>query len=283
MNGATLIDVNTAALAINQGLALAFDCRFDLSNPEQGKKAYQQGHLPQAQYADLNHDLSDLSVIGQGRHPLPTEAALSQTFERWGITPEHRVIVYDDGSGAFAARLWWLLKLCGHSQVMLLDGGLNAWCQADLPITTTIPDITRSIYPVRFNRETIATIDDVLHNLNDPSYLLIDARAAPRYRGEVEPIDPIAGHVPGARNRPFSDNLTSDGRFKSKDILHTEFSQLLEGRDPKNVLHMCGSGVTACHNLLAMTHAGLFGSRIYAASWSGWIYDQTRPVVTGAN
>jgi thiosulfate/3-mercaptopyruvate sulfurtransferase len=220
-------------------------------------------------------------VAGRGRHPLPSEAAFSATLSRWGIRPGDAVIAYDDGSGAMAARLWWLLRLAGHRDVAVLDGGIAAWRAAGLAQESGMPAHAASDYPVRFDRSAIAGSDEVATLAADPARLLLDARTAPRFRGEQEPIDPVAGHVPGAVNRPLQDNLGADGRFKPAGLLRAEFNAVVGQRAPRDVVLMCGSGVTACHNLLAMAHAGLDGARIYAGSWSEWIADPSRSVARG--
>lgn len=279
-----VIAPEAAAAAIAAG-ARAVDCRFDVVGPGgdtgRGERDWRAAHLPGAVYAHLDRDLADLSVVGRGRHPLPSDHAFAATLARWGIAPTTPVIAYDDGSGAMAARLWWLLRLAGHAEVAVLDGGIAAWRAAGLPEESAPPQSPSSAYPVRFDAAAIADSAEVATLAADPSRLLLDARAAPRYRGEVEPIDPVAGHVPGARNRPFSDNLGADGRFKAPSALRAEFDALLAGRAPRDVVLMCGSGVTACHNLLAMAHAGLDGARVYAGSWSEWIVDPSRPVARG--
>jgi thiosulfate/3-mercaptopyruvate sulfurtransferase len=279
-----LVDARGAAAAIAAG-ARAVDCRFDVVAPgvesTRGEDDWRASHLPGAVYAHLDRDLADRSVPGAGRHPLPSEAAFAATLARWGIGPGTPVVAYDDSSGAIAARLWWLLRLAGHAPVAVLDGGIAAWRAAGLPEESTPPEVTPATHPVRFDVARVAGSDEVLALRGDPARVLLDARAAPRFRGEVEPIDPVAGHVPGALNRPFSDNLGADGRFKPTAVLRLEFEALLAGRNPRAAVLMCGSGVTACHNLLAMAHAGLDGARIYAGSWSAWIADPARPVARG--
>lgn len=278
MNYRTLVDVQQLqALAADAG-ALIVDCRVDLADPARGERDYADGHIARAVFADLNRDLSDLSKIGLGRHPLPDEEAFSRVLCGWGWTPGRLLIAYDDAGGSLAAaRLWWMLRLTGHREVAVLDGGLAAWRSSGLALTPQIEPNIRSDVDVRFDRSQIVETDDLQKVRED--ILLLDARAAPRFRGEVEPIDPVAGHVPGARNRPFSENLHA-GHFKSPAILRDEFRLLLGNTAADHVVHMCGSGVTACHNLLAMEHAGLIGSRVYAPSWSGWIADRSRPTAT---
>jgi len=285
----TLIDVKElAALAPDD--VLIVDCRFDLMAPGtgardvgKGQRDYREGHIPGAVYASLDTDLSDLSrkAEGLGRHPLPLEAAFSEVLSRWGWRDGAQIVCYDASSGSLAAaRLWWLLRLAGIRDVAVLDGGIQAWLDAGLPMEAG--EVTRTPRPVSLYFDPNRYIIDHASLRENAQRLLIDARATPRYRGEVEPIDPVGGHVPGARSRPFSENLRDDGRFKPADVLRREFEALLGSRQPEDVVHMCGSGVTACHNLLAMEHAGLAGSRLYAPSWSGWVSDAGRPVAKGA-
>ncbi|WP_233843124.1 sulfurtransferase [Dyella sp. 2HG41-7] len=261
---------------------LIVDCRHELTDPAKGARDYRAGHIPGAVFADLDHDLSDLSrsKLGLGRHPLPFEEAFSAFLSRIGWRPGLQVVCYDANNGALAAvRLWWLLRFCGVREVAVLDGGLAAWTAAALPVSQDIPQREPTHVSLHFDSsQVLLDHASVAHMPND---LLLDARATPRYRGEVEPVDRVAGHVPGAVNRPFSDNLESDGRFKSPDALRQQFLAVLGKYTPEHVVHMCGSGVTACHNLLAMEHAGLAGSRLYAPSWSGWISDAERPIATG--
>ncbi len=265
-----------------RGEVLILDARFDLSDSGKGERDYAAAHLPGARYAHLDRDLSDLGKPGLGRHPLPDDAAFSAALSRWGWRPDVDVVIYDDANGALAAaRTWWLLRLAGHERVAVLDGGFAAWRAAGLPLESGLVAHDPSQADVALDRDAVVWFAELQDRLAERSALLLDARAAPRFRGEVEPIDPVAGHVPGAVNRAFSDNLDAAGRFKAPAELRGEFVALLGGRDAREVVHMCGSGVTACHNLLAMEHAGLSGSRVFAPSWSGWIADRTRPVTRG--
>ncbi|GGY17448.1 sulfurtransferase [Rhodanobacter panaciterrae] len=277
----TLIDVATLA-ALPTDEVLIVDCRVDLADRTQGERSYLAGHIPGALFADLERDLSDLSRIpeGLGRHPLPSAAAFGALLSRWGWVPGLQVVSYDAGLSALAAaRLWWLLRLAGVREVAVLDGGFAAWQAAGHPVET----ITRPRPPTKvtlaYDARQVIVDHAALHA--EPSPLLVDARAAVRYRGEVEPLDRAAGHVPGARNRPYADNLLADGHFKPPAQLREEFAAVLGDATPDQVVHMCGSGVTACYNLLAMEHAGLHGSRLYAPSWSGWVSDPARPVAKG--
>lgn len=292
-----LIDVTALAQSLEEGVTRLMDARaaasaaaplrvvdarFSLADPQSGAQLYAQGHLPGALYADLNRDLSDLGRTGHGRHPLPDSEAFAARLGEWGIGPDTRVVVYDAGDGSMAAaRLWWLLRLIGHAHVRVLDGGFAAWQAAGLPVTTELPQVTAlPPYPGHFDRSQIASTEQVQARLKHAPGWLIDARAGERFRGEVEPLDPVAGHVPGGVNRPFALNV-QDGRLRPADDLRAALQPLLGTHAPEEVVLMCGSGVTACHLLLAMEAAGLEGARIYADSWSGWVSDPSRPVATG--
>ena len=277
----TLIDAATVLDNVHQPQWRIVDCRFNLADTEAGRRAYQAGHLPGASYAHLDEDLSSPVTATSGRHPLPDEQAFLQTLGRWGISTDTQVVVYDDAGGATAARLWWLLKRVGHRDVAVLDGGLAAWAQAGGELVTDLPVVVDSgAYLASLALVQARNADELLAQMSDPRWQLVDARAAERFRGEVEPLDPVAGHIPGAMNRPLQQNLQPDGRFKSFNQLRGEWQALLGEATPKEVVHYCGSGVTACHNLLAMEHAGLNGSRLYPGSWSGWCKDASRPMVT---
>jgi thiosulfate/3-mercaptopyruvate sulfurtransferase len=284
MNWTTLVDAAALSAALGDPALRLVDARFVMLNaaPDAGRQAYAASHLPGAVYADLNLDLSDLSKVGEGRHPMPDSDAFARRLGEWGIGPAHQVVVYDAGDGSMAAaRLWWLLKLLGHARVAVLDGGVAAWRAADGAETAemrTPPSV--AAYPSRFDAGQLVDAGAVAARLDEDSGWLVDARAAERFRGDVEPIDPVAGHVPGAINRPFAQNLR-DGRFKPADELHEDLSRLLGHRSPADAVLMCGSGVTACHLLLAFEHAGLHGARIYPGSWSGWISDPSHPVARG--
>ena len=279
---ATLVTADRLQALQARGGVLVVDCRCDLADVEGGARAHLAGHVPGAVHADLEHDLSDPSKTGLGRHPLPDAQVFSQVLRRWGWTPELDVVAYDAAGGALAAaRLWWMLRLTGHARVSVLDGGFPAWRDGGGALEAG--DVRRdpSRVEVAFDPGEVVGCDELQQGLRDGRMLLVDARAAPRFRGEVEPLDPVAGHVPGAVNRPFQRNLAADGTFHARDALRESFTALLAGRDPRDVVHMCGSGVTACHNLLAMEHAGFAGSRVFAPSWSGWIDDRSRAVAVG--
>jgi thiosulfate/3-mercaptopyruvate sulfurtransferase len=286
------------------GRLVVFDCRFVLHDPDAGEHSWRESHLPGARYAHLNRDLSDLNsgqphLPGSGRHPWPSTADFIAWLGRNGVDRTTQVIAYDGGDGAYAARLWCLLHAIGHPHVAVLDGGWARWMGLGLPIdhgsSAMNSEAMRAaeFEPVQyqpafspgpidryeFDRSRLLDATQVQSRL-EAGDLLIDARAAERFRGEAEPIDRIAGHVPGALNRPYAMNLL-DGRFKSAEALRAEFSTLLAGRDPTHAMVMCGSGVTACHHLLAMEHAGLGGAMLFTGSWSGWIEDPQRPVAMG--
>jgi thiosulfate/3-mercaptopyruvate sulfurtransferase len=276
----TLIDA-TALAALPPDDVLIVDCRFDLADPDKGHREFLDGHIPGAVYASLDHDLSDLSrqAQGLGRHPLPLETAFNTLLSRWGWRQGMQVVSYDAAGGALAAaRLWWLLRLAGVRQAAVLDGGYAAWLAAGLPHESG-EAAPRPASEVSLHYDDSQMVLD--HAALAHGGQVLDARAAQRYRGDVEPLDRVGGHVPGALNRPFADNLASDGRFKPPAQLREEFSAVLGSTAPGQVVHMCGSGVTACHNLLAMEHAGLQGSRLYAPSWSGWVSNPARPVAKG--
>ncbi|MBB1472415.1 sulfurtransferase [Luteimonas sp. MC1782] len=280
----TLVSPTQLAARLGTPGLVVLDARFALataSGAGSGEADWRVAHVPGAHYAHLERDLSGAHAPGAGRHPWPGEAAFARTLAGWGIAGDSQVVVYDAADGAFAARAWCLLRLAGHAAVAVLDGGLAAWRAQGLPLDAASPLVPQSLaQPLAFDRSRLFDAARVQAHLAEGG-LLLDARAGERYRGEVEPIDRVAGHVPGARSRPYAANL-GDGRFKSSTRLASEFSTLLDGRPPGDVVAMCGSGVTACHHLVAMAHAGLDGAGLYTGSWSGWIEDPARPVATGA-
>jgi thiosulfate/3-mercaptopyruvate sulfurtransferase len=280
--------IHSAELARHLGDAdwLSIDCRFDLARPAWGAQAFAAGHIPGALYAHLDQDLSGPHTPEHGRHPLPDPAALAGTFGRFGIDARVQVIAYDQGPGAYAARLWWLLRWLGHERVAVLDGGYAAWERAGLPLASEAP----ARAPRRF--EAQPAVDRVTSTaalaaalgrgeLARGAPLLIDARSAERFAGENESIDPVAGHIPGAHNHPNAGNLDARGHFLPPEELRRAWTATLRGRPPHAVVAMCGSGVTACHNLLALELAGLPGAKLYAGSWSEWIRDPARAVARG--
>ena len=259
---------------------LLIDCRFNLADPQAGRAAFEQGHIPGALYAHLDHDLSGPKTGRNGRHPLPTREAFAATLQRWGVQAGRAVVCYDAQGGMFAARAWWMLHWAGHHEVQVLDGGWAAWqalTEESPPLATDAAAGGQLAGLATFCPEVVTTAD-VLANLQAPApFTLLDARAPDRFRGENETLDPVGGHIPGALNRFFQHNLQADGRFKPAEQLRAEFTTLLGPLPADQVVHQCGSGVTACHNLLAMTAAGLHGSRLYAGSWSEWCSDASRP------
>ncbi len=277
----TLISVRDLAEHLNHPRWRVFDCRHDLANPAFGRAAYAEGHIPGAIFLSLDDDLSGPRTGTNGRHPLPDPTRFATRLGEAGVGNDTQVIAYDDAGGIFAARLWWTLRWLGHRKVALLDGGSQAWC-ASQPLTTDVPaPVQETFHPV----VAPLAVDTayVQQHLGRPDMLLVDARSPDRFRGENETLDPVAGHIPGALNRFFRDNLAPDGRFKSGRELRDDFEALLGERDSGAVVHQCGSGVTACHNLLAMELAGLGGSRLYPGSWSEWCADPSRPVRTGTD
>lgn len=285
MNWTTLVSAEDLAAHLDDPALRIVDARFVLAGADAsaGEAAWRSEHLPRAGYAHLDRDLSDhRKPASHGRHPLPEADAFCATLERLGISPDCQVVVYDAGDGAMAAaRFWWLLRLLGHRRVAVLDGGFARWKSLQLPLEATTPAIAPGAYRASFDASMIADADEVARRLHEAPGWLLDARAPERFRGEVEPLDRVAGHIPGARNRPYSENMR-DGCLRPAAELRAQFDSLLQGREPAEVVLNCGSGVTACHNLLAMEHAGLHGARLYAGSWSGWISDPSRPVATGA-
>ncbi|MGH8272886.1 MAG: sulfurtransferase [Gammaproteobacteria bacterium] len=258
-----------------------FDCRCSPSDPAVGRRQYFEGHIPEARHADLDRVLAAPPGPATGRHPLPGRTALAAWLGREGVDGDTQIVAYDESGGAFAARLWWLARWLGHEKIAVLDGGLPAWREAGGEMEEgEVKAPTPADFPVRKSLTKMLVTDEVLTIVHAAaSGTLVDARAAPRYRGETEPIDSVAGHIPGAHNRPFAENLDASGRFLDRDQLRTRFAGLSD--DPQQTVHYCGSGVTACHNVLAMEHAGLVGSRLYAGSWSEWIRNPARPVARG--
>jgi len=298
----TLLAAGTAGAASGAGVTV-IDCRFDLMNPGAGRQAYQAGHIPGAVYADLNRDLSARPTSASGRHPLPDPDAFASWLRTRGVGNSTQVVAYDDANGSYAARLWWMLRWLGHTQVAVLDGGIKAWvaeggalqagpvAAAPAQPRPAQQQPTQSQPGSGFSPRVDATavissaeLADRLRTprgLRAPHSLLVDARSALRYAGKVEPLDSVAGHVPGAVNHPFTENLAPDGRFLPAAELRRRWDARLAGTPPAAVMAMCGSGVTACHNLLSLEVAGLRGAKLYAGSWSEWIRDPKRPIARG--
>jgi len=282
MHFTTTIDVaSLKSLIGNPGVAI-LDCRFDLAAPGAGRQAYLREHIRGARYADLNRDLSGPVTSSSGRHPLPAPDLIAARLGELGVGDASQVIAYDEANGAFAARAWWLLRWLGHAKVAVLDGGFRAWIAAGGALDSGEPQggaVQR--FTPRIDHEAVLSTVELIEALKDQRRLLVDARAEERFTGAVEPLDPVAGHVPGAINHPFAANLSADGRFLPPDELERRWLARLAGAEPGKVIAMCGSGVTACHNLLALELAGLNGAKLYAGSWSEWIRDPKRPVTRG--
>ncbi len=280
-SASTLISVGELAQLKPLSFAL-FDCRFDLTRPQWGADAYAQGHLPNARYLHLDRDLSAPITPHTGRHPLPLPTEFARRLGGWGVDSDTQVIAYDQGNGMVAARLWWMLRWVGHRKVAVLDGGLAAWV-ADGRLLATDEGANRLAREYRIGAVSMGTVDaqSLQKQLAKGEILLVDGRAADRFAGQNETIDPIAGHVPGARNRPFAHNLDAQGRFLPAEELRSRWQATLGERSSENLVLMCGSGVSACHNLLALEHAGLGGAKLYPGSWSEWIRDPSRPIATG--
>lgn len=280
----TLIDADALHRALRDDAPALLDCRYDLTDPAAGRRAFADARLPGARHVDLASDLSGPLTATSGRHPLPEPAVLAARLGALGVTPDAPVVCYDTADGAFAARAWWLLRWLGHDAVAVLDGGFAAWLAAGLPVERgDAPSRPTGAPPlaIRPARVHAVALDDVERGLGGTRRLLVDARAAERYRGEREPIDPVAGHIPGAVNRPSSDNLAG-GRFKPAGLLAAEWQALLGRHAVDELVVYCGSGVSACHHLLALAHAGMPGAHLYPGSWSEWCRDPTRPVARGA-
>jgi thiosulfate/3-mercaptopyruvate sulfurtransferase len=283
---ATLIAPGELAPHLNDANWAIIDCRFDLARPGWGAQAYAAGHIPHALYAHLDHDLSAPRTPRSGRHPLPQAEALAIAFGRLGIDEHVQVIAYDQGTGAYAARLWWLLRWLGHVQVAVLNGGLAAWERAGLPLSSAIEPRAPRRFRASADPRRVESDGEVAQLVSSGALarserVLVDARSADRFAGENETIDPVAGHIPGARNHPFGANLDAQGRFLEPGQLRALWEKTLRGASAQQLIAMCGSGVTACHNLLALEAAGLPGARLYAGSWSEWITDPTHPVARG--
>ncbi len=272
----TLIDKKTLARHLQDPGWIIVDCSYDLADKNAGRNSYLESHIKGAVFADVHDDLSGPPVTDNGRHPLPTEEALNRLFSRLGINHDSQVIVYDNAYACFAGRLWWMLRYMGHEAVAVLDGGRQGWEQAGLPDAAGEEKNIPGHYESEANTAWLVTIDSV-----PAAELLVDSRDPQRYRGEVEPLDKRAGHIPGAINRFWKNNLDDSGLFKGSDQLRMEFDMCIGETDVNKTVFYCGSGITACHNLLAVAHAGLDSPRLYAGSWSDWCADPGRPVATG--
>lgn len=277
----TLIDTEELAAHLDDPAFVIVDVRHDLARPDTfGDDAYAEAHIPGARFAHVDRDLSAAKSGFNGRHPLPTPEAAAALFGRLGIDSSKQVVVYDLGSGMFASRLWWMLRWLGHDRAAVLDGGFAKWQREGRPVSAETPAVRATTFVPTHVRPTVSATG-VAASLPRHGLLLLDARAAERFRGDVEPLDPVAGHIPGALNRPYTRNIAPDGTFRSPRELRVEFEAMLHGRPPDDLVHYCGSGISATHNLLAMTIAGYPLTRIYPGSWSEWVSDPRRPVAKG--
>ena len=291
MYSATIINAETLNENVNNPDWVILDCRSSLTDNEAGHKAYLQGHIENAQYCYLNDDFSSPITQETGRHPLPDFDQLITKLGNWGVDKNTQVIVYDDVNGAFAVRMWWQLRAFGHPYVAVLNGGLTQWRALDFPLTKAIPDPTKKTFLVdpsyassnykRLMNKYVVTTEEIQKNLIDKRFSLLDARTTERYKGEAEPIDTVAGRIPDALNRAFQLNLDENGLFLSAEELKQQFDPIISHANQQQLVHMCGSGVTACHNMLAMEIAGFAQTKLYVGSWSEWIRDSDRPIVNG--
>ncbi len=278
MNFTTLVGADRLAQHLHDPQWVVIDCRFALTRPESGRQAYAKGHIPGARYAHLNEDLCGPITSNSGRHPLPDPALLARKLGLWGVGQGQQVVVYDDSFGSMAVRLWWLLRWLGHDAVALLDGGFPSWARQGRELNAEIPVLRPADFHPAPNDSLWVGSDAVL-DAQRQKRVIIDARAEERFSGFIEPLDKVAGHIPGSLNSPFEDNLDMRGNFLPAEELRALYASLLQGARPDAVIHMCGSGVTACHNLLALEIAGMPGGKLYAGSWSEWITDPSRPIV----
>ena len=276
-----LINTHELSLHLNDQQWVVFDCRHDLLDSEKGERLYREGHIPCAHFANIDTDLSGEKNGRNGRHPLPSPAAFAAFLARHGVSQTAAVVVYDDVGGQFASRLWWMARWIGLKNVYLLNGGITKWVAEGRTVSKDVPVPQPVALQANPDPLMLWSAAEVLAHLDDPQFALVDARAPERYRGEVEPIDPVAGHIPGAINRFYKLNLNDDMTLRPAIELREAFEALVPGKPAANVLHQCGSGVTACMNIFAMEYAGLAGSKLYAGSWSEWIADPARPIVKG--
>ncbi len=281
MSSEMLVSAARLRELLSEQSAVAVDCRFDLADPDKGRSDWLAGHIPGAVYAHLDDDLAAPVQPHTGRHPLPETAVFSEFLASAGWSEEKLLVAYDGGSNAISSRLWWMMRYYGKPAA-LLDGGFGAWLEAGYEVESGAPRVVKSL-PARLEPDLsrVVSADDISRKLNSPEEPVLDARAPERYSGKVEPLDTRAGHIPGSLNRPFTENLDASGRFRSPRELRSQFEALLGSARAEKVIHSCGSGVTACHNLFAMELAGLGVSRLYPGSWSHWIRDPDRPVATG--
>jgi len=275
-----LISTPELASHLDDPAFVVVDVRHDLAQPDLGESQYRAGHIPGARFAHMDRDLSGAKTGKNGRHPLPSPEAAAALFGRLGIDASKQVVAYDAGGAMYAPRLWWMLRWLGHQAVAVLDGGIGKWMREHRPVTAEIPHVSPAVFPIRSVARAMSA-NDVLASLRDRSLRLVDARGAERFRGENEVIDPVAGHIPGAVNRPYTENVNADGTFKAPDALQAGFANVVGDTATAKVVNVCGSGVSPCHNLLAMEIAGIAGTTLYPGSWSEWIADPSRPIATG--
>ena len=278
----TLISTDALATRLADPHFVVVDCRFKLDDVAWGEHEWKAGHIPGASYAHLDRDLSGPKTGTNGRHPLPDPVVLAQTFSRFGITGGKQVVAYDSDAGMFASRLWWLLRWLGHDSVAVLDGGFAKWVAEGRPVSVETPPAVVAEFHAALRRDMTVGIDDVAAHARDANWRLLDARAPERYRGEVEPMDPVAGHIPGAASYFFQRNIDERGTLRTPEDLRARFGPYINGIAPEQIVSYCGSGVQACHNLLALEHAGVSGARLFPGSWSQWVSDRSRPVETAA-
>src|SRR5262245_4517366 len=276
----TLIDPATLAAHLSDPDWVVIDCRFDLTDPSKGENDYEQGHIPGARYAHLDRDLSGPKTGTNGRHPLPSPEAMRERFSALGIGLQSQVVGYDADTGMYASRLWWMLRSMGHDRVAVLDGGLSRWQRDGHPVRAGQEPSKPAQFTGSLRAGWRLSADEVVATLDDPTTLLVDSRSNERYHGMGETLDPVAGHIPGAANYFYQENLSEEKTFKSPEELRAQWAPVLGSRNPEEVVVYCGSGVSACHNLLALEHAGVSGVRIFHGSWSEWVADPKRPVET---
>ncbi len=277
----TIISAEELHAIINDDNVRVFDCRFSLKDPQGGKNNYLAGHLPRAQFADMDTQLSSAMTATSGRHPLPDPEVFINQLNAWGVSNDTQVVAYDDISGAFAARLWWMMRWVGHNNVAVLNGGMQKWTEQGFSLNQENVQFPSTDFTGQANEDWLMDIDTVQANLENNAITLIDARAADRFTGKDQKTDPVPGHVPGANNLPFGGNLTKDGMMQSPEVIKERFASVIQDRSLDDVVNMCGSGVTACHNMLAQAVAGMPPTKVFIGSWSQWIKDSSRPVQTG--